>query len=141
MTRALGETKAVNDLVKRPDHYQLLPEYEVKEVIKALLDKIDASDFDMSSYQVGWLQQSLQYQMRFYAKNGWEDLEKAYETLGFVLGKDKYDQYEQGMNFAGYCVLRGHNGNPMRIMADGQDCYLIPTSKVKIPYREFKVEQ
>ena len=89
MTRVLGETKSVNDLVKRPNHYQLLPEYEVKEVIKALLDKIDESDFEMSSYQTGWLQQALQYQLRFYAKNGWEDLEKAYETLGFVLGKDK----------------------------------------------------
>lgn len=73
------------DLVKKPNHYQLLPEYEVKHVIKALLDKIDASDFEMSSYQCGWLQQSLQYQLRFYAKNGLEDLEKAYETLGFVI--------------------------------------------------------
>lgn len=89
MTRILGETKSVNDPVKRPSHYQLLPEYEVDEVIKALLDKVDASDFEMSSYQAGWLQQALQYQLRFYAKNGWEDLEKAYVSLGLVLGKDK----------------------------------------------------
>lgn len=73
------------DIVKRPNHYQLLPEYEVKHVIKALLDKVDASDFEMTSYQAGWLQQSLQYLLRFYAKNGLEDLEKGYETLGFVI--------------------------------------------------------
>lgn len=89
MTRIPRETKSDNGQVKRPSHYQLLPEYQVNDIIKALLDKMDESDFEMTSYQAGWLQQSLQYQLRFYAKNGWEDLEKAYETLGFVLGKDK----------------------------------------------------
>ena len=78
-----------DDTVKRPSHYQLLPEYEVKDVIKALLDKIDESDFEMSSYECGWLQQSLQYTFRFYAKNKLEDLEKAHETLGFVIEEMK----------------------------------------------------
>lgn len=85
----------MNDVVKKPNHYQLLPEYEVKDVIKALLDKIDESDFEMSSFQAGWLQQSLQYQMRFYAKNGIEDLEKAHETLGFVLADMKKPTFKK----------------------------------------------
>ena len=81
-----GSTKKMS-AVKKPSHYQLLPDYEVKDVIKALLDKVDESDFEISSNDCGWLQQALQYQFRFYAKGGWEDLEKAYEALGFVLKK------------------------------------------------------
>lgn len=75
----------VSDMVKKPNHYQLLPEYEVKDVIKALLDKIEASDFDMTYYEAGFFQQSMQYFMRFYAKNELEDLKKGVETMQFVI--------------------------------------------------------
>lgn len=73
------------DMVKRPNHYQLLPEYEVKDINKALLDKIQESDFDMSLYEAGWYQQAMQYFLRFYAKGGVEDLEKGVETMQFVI--------------------------------------------------------
>lgn len=74
-----------SDMVAKPSHYQLLPEYEVKDVMKALLDKIEASDFDMSYYEAGWYQQSMQYFLRFHGKNGLEDLEKGLQTMQFVV--------------------------------------------------------
>lgn len=73
------------DMVKRPNHYRLLPEYEVKDVNKALLDKIQESDFDMSLYEAGWYQQAMQYFLRFYGKGGLQDLEKGVETMQFVI--------------------------------------------------------
>lgn len=84
-SRILAEKVGAVDMVKKPNHYQLLPEYEVKDVNKALLDKIESSDFDMSLYEAGWYQQAMQYFMRFYAKNGLEDLEKGVETMQFVI--------------------------------------------------------
>lgn len=77
--------RGLQDMIKKPNHYQLLPDYEVKDVNKALLDKIEESSFDMSLYEAGWYQQSMQYFMRFYAKNGLEDLEKGIETMQFVV--------------------------------------------------------
>ena len=74
-----------DDMVAKPSHYQLLPEYEVKDVMKALLDKIEASNFDMSYYEAGWYQQSMQYFLRFHGKNGLEDLEKGLQTMQFVV--------------------------------------------------------
>lgn len=75
------------NMVKQPPHYLLFPEHdlEVKDINKRLLDRIDDSSMDISSYEAGWLQQSLQYLIRCYAKNQWEDIEKAHETLGFVI--------------------------------------------------------
>lgn len=78
-----------SDVVKRPNHYQLLPEYEVKDVMKALLDRIEESDFRMTHYEAGWFQQSMQYFLRFYAKNGLEDLEKGIQTMQFVVDNMK----------------------------------------------------
>lgn len=86
-SRILSEK--VGDVVSKPNHYQLLPEYEVKDVNKALLDKIQLSDFDLSLYEAGWYQQSMQYFMRFYAKNGLEDLEKGVQTMQFVIDSIK----------------------------------------------------
>lgn len=80
-----SETPVSSDMVAKPSHYQLLPEYEVKDVMKALLDKIEASDFDMSYYEAGWYQQSMQYFLRFHGKNGLEDLEKGLQTMQFVV--------------------------------------------------------
>jgi len=77
------------DVVKKPNHYQLLPEYEVKDINKALLDKIESSGYDISLYEAGWFQQSMQYFLRFYAKNGIEDLEKGIETMQFVVDSMK----------------------------------------------------
>jgi len=79
------ETHVNTDMVAKPSHYQLLPEYEVKDVMKALLDKVEASDFDMSYYEAGWFQQAMQYFLRFHGKNGLEDLEKGLQTMQFVV--------------------------------------------------------
>jgi len=79
------ETPVSSDMIAKPSHYQLLPEYEVKDVMKALLDKIEASNFDMSYYEAGWYQQSMQYFLRFHGKNGLEDLEKGLQTMQFVV--------------------------------------------------------
>ena len=70
---------------QKPNHYQVLPEYRVKDINKALLDKIEESDFEMSLNEAGWYQQSMQYFMRFYAKNGLEDLKKGVETMLIVI--------------------------------------------------------
>lgn len=82
------------DMVNKPNHYQLLPEYEVKDVMKALLDKIEESDFKMTYYEAGWYQQSMQYFLRFYAKNGLEDIEKGLETMQFVVDSIKQRKEE-----------------------------------------------
>eukprot|EP00918_Siedleckia_nematoides_P052531 GHVU01114749.1.p1 GENE.GHVU01114749.1~~GHVU01114749.1.p1 ORF type:complete len:184 (+),score=19.02 GHVU01114749.1:40-591(+) len=88
------ENEETNSVTK-PNHYQLLPEYEVKDVNKALLDKIEESEFDLSLYEAGWYQQSMQYFMRFYAKNGLEDLEKGVQTMQFVIDSIKAKKNEQ----------------------------------------------
>lgn len=90
-----GNVEFEEDMVKKPNHYQLLPEYEVKDVMKALLDKIEESDFKMSHYEAGWYQQSMQYFLRFYAKNGLEDLEKGLETMQFVVDSIKQRKGER----------------------------------------------
>lgn len=79
------------DMVKKPNHYQLFPEYglEVKDINKRLLDNIEASDFDITLYEAGWFQQSMQYFLRCYAKNGVEDLEKGVQTMQFVIDSMK----------------------------------------------------
>lgn len=74
-----------NDMIKKPNHYQLLPEYEVKDILKALLDKVEESDFEMTLYEAAWYQQAMQYFMRAYAKNGLEDFKKGVETMQFVV--------------------------------------------------------
>lgn len=81
------DTSVEQDMVKNPNHYQLLPEHglEVKDVLKAVLNKIEQSDFDMNLYEAGWYQQSMQYFLRFCDKNGVQDLEKGVQTMGFVL--------------------------------------------------------
>ena len=77
----------VNDVVKSPKHYRLFEEFglEIKDVNKRILDNIEKSDFDMTLYEAGWLQQALQYQMRAHEKNGLEDYKKAIQTLQFVV--------------------------------------------------------
>lgn len=71
--------------IDKPDYYQLLPEYQVSDINKALLDKIEQSDFDMTFNEAGWFQQAMQYLMRFYGKNGIDDLEKGVYALNTVI--------------------------------------------------------
>ena len=87
----IGTTVEVKDSVNKlrqidkPDYYQLLPEYQVSDINKALLDKIEQSDFDMTLNEAGWFQQAMQYLMRFYGKNGIDDLEKGVYALNTVI--------------------------------------------------------
>lgn len=78
-------TEVVYDVVTKPSHYQVLPEYQVKDINKALLDSVEESGFDMSLDEAGWYQQGMQYFMRFYAKNGIEDLKKGVEAMQIVI--------------------------------------------------------
>jgi hypothetical protein len=74
-----------NNITHKPSHYMLLPEYEVKDIIKAWADRVDDSDMPMTSYQAGYVVQALQYLLRCYAKGQWQDVEKAVKVLQFAL--------------------------------------------------------
>lgn len=74
-----------NDMINKPSHYKLKGGMEVKDVVESLLDNIEASDFYMSLNEAGWYQQSMQYFMRFYGKNGIEDLKKGVKAMQFVI--------------------------------------------------------
>lgn len=73
------------DTVHQPKHYQFIEGYQVKDITKIVLDRIQESDMNIPLNSAGWLQQSLQYLLRCYEKGGVEDLKKAHETLGFAL--------------------------------------------------------
>lgn len=85
------ELKPNIDIVKHPPHYMMFPEHnlEVKHINKRLLDNIEASDMQMSYYEAGWFQQAMQYLLRCYAKGGWQDIEKAIETLNIAVESRK----------------------------------------------------
>ena len=75
------------DMVVSPKHYQLFPEFnlEIKDINKRILDNMEESGFDITLYEAGWYQQSMQYFERFYLKNGIEDLKKGIQTMQFVI--------------------------------------------------------
>lgn len=75
------------DMVVSPKHYQLFPEFnlEIKDINKRILDNMEDSGFDITLYEAGWYQQSMQYFERFYLKNGIEDLKKGIQTMQFVI--------------------------------------------------------
>ena len=75
------------DMIVSPKHYQLFPEFnlEIKDINKRILDNIEESNFDITLYEAGWYQQSMQYFERFYLKNGIEDLKKGIQTMQFVI--------------------------------------------------------
>lgn len=75
------------DMIVSPKHYQLFPEFnlEIKDINKRILDNMEESGFDITLYEAGWYQQSMQYFERFYLKNGIEDLKKGIQTMQFVI--------------------------------------------------------
>ena len=75
------------DMVVSPKHYQLFSEFnlEIKDINKRILDNMEESGFDITLYEAGWYQQSMQYFERFYLKNGIEDLKKGIQTMQFVI--------------------------------------------------------
>lgn len=83
------------DIVKNPKHYQITDELQVKDVLAIVLKKIENSDFRMGLNAAGWWQQSMQYALRFYAKNGIQDLEKCVETMMFCIQSLKEDNGDE----------------------------------------------
>ena len=75
------------DMIVSPKHYQLFPEFnlEIKDINKRILDNMEESNFDITLYEAGWYQQSMQYFERFYLKNGIEDLKKGIQTMQFII--------------------------------------------------------
>lgn len=61
-----------HDPVNKPKHYMLLPNVEVRDVIKALVGKMHTYQPMVAADYV----QMMQYGMRFMDKNGVEDLKK-----------------------------------------------------------------
>lgn len=60
-----------------PKHYDLFPEHgiQVREVLEVLCNKLDAA-YPVPSFLVSDYVQAMQYFMRFFEKNGIEDIEK-----------------------------------------------------------------
>lgn len=69
---AMGWNQPTYDPVTKPRHYMLLPNVEVRDVIKALVDKMTGYHPMIAADYV----QMMQYGMRFMDKNGTEDLKK-----------------------------------------------------------------
>lgn len=67
------------DVVSKPKHYMLFEDegIEVRDVIRKLVNKIDANFSPYDGLFVADYVQLLQYLMRFMEKNGLEDLKKA----------------------------------------------------------------
>jgi hypothetical protein len=89
-------TETEEDLISSPSHYSSpIPEYEVKDILKAFLD--DMENEDISLFEAGWWQQSMQYFLRFYKKNGIEDLKKGIQSMQLVVeSMEKRNALESG---------------------------------------------
>ena len=94
--------------VTKPKHYQIFPEFdiEVKDINERLLDNIQESDFDMSLFEAGWFQQAMQYFLRFYAKNGINDIEKGINSMQIFV--DSYKS-RKGENHEWHGILEREN--------------------------------
>lgn len=76
------------DMVGKPKHYQVLPGVEVRDIIKALVAKIEANK-SLTAMQVADYVQLMQYLLRFMDKNGDEDLAKAKVYLDWLVESRK----------------------------------------------------
>lgn len=74
----MKEEQSQFDSVKKPKHYMLFPEegIEVRDLVKLLLNRASANGYSSPMF-LSDQAQMLQYILRFDAKNGKEDLEKA----------------------------------------------------------------
>jgi len=74
------------DVVNAPKHYQLTDNFEVKDLMKLLLDRIENSDkMQMSHFQASCFKECVQYLLRCPLKNTWEDIYKAQFYLNEVI--------------------------------------------------------
>ncbi len=67
---------AKEDVVNSPKHYKLVGDFEVKHVVKEVLDRWD-NNFDINSYRGGCMKEAIQYILRAPLKNGEQDIKKA----------------------------------------------------------------
>lgn len=72
----------IDSMVNSPKHYQIFPEYEVRDLCEVMADRMEGkyTAFFISDYV-----QFLQYVLRFDKKNGQEDLEKAQYYLNKMI--------------------------------------------------------
>ena len=70
------------DMVNNPKHYQLLPGVEVKDVRKAILDKIPEG---VPYIQIDHFSRTWEYMTRMWDKNGLEDAKKARVYLNWLI--------------------------------------------------------
>lgn len=73
------------DVVNKPSHYRLTEGFEVKDLMKLVLDNIESSDMGMTHFQASCYKEMLQYLVRAPLKNGWEDVKKAQFYMNEVL--------------------------------------------------------
>lgn len=65
------------DTVKKPKHYMLMDNLEVRDVLAALVSKMNVENTPKNALFESDYVQMMQYLMRFMDKNGKQDLEKA----------------------------------------------------------------
>lgn len=72
-----------HDAVHKPSHYQIMPGVEVKDVRRALLDKIPAGQ--ASYHEITCWDRSWEYLTRMWGKGGLEDARKARVYLDWLI--------------------------------------------------------
>lgn len=73
------------DVVNNPKHYQLVEGFEVKDLMKLLLNRIENSDTGFTHFQSSCYKEAMQYFLRFMFKNGQEDIQKGVYYMNEVL--------------------------------------------------------
>jgi hypothetical protein len=74
------------DYVNAPPHYMLIEDFEVKDLMKLLLDRIETSSVvHFSHFQSSCYKEAVQYLVRCMNKNGIEDIRKAQYYINEVL--------------------------------------------------------
>ena len=79
----LEDTK--HDVVNNPKHYQLVEGFEVKDLMKLLLNRIEDSDIGFTHFQSSCYKEAMQYFLRFMLKNGQEDIQKGVYYMNEVI--------------------------------------------------------
>lgn len=74
-----------HDVVNNPKHYQLVDGFEVKDLMKLLLNRIEESDVGFTHFQSSCYKEAMQYFLRFMLKNGQEDIQKGVYYMNEVL--------------------------------------------------------
>lgn len=87
------EPPGESSMVNKPKHYQIFPEYEVRDICKVMADRMQEEGY--SAFFISDYVQFLQYCLRFDQKNGLEDLEKADYYLDKMITK-----YRKAINSA-----------------------------------------